>query len=329
MVRPEERPHPTRGYVRDMPMIPRYRVMIDNDFSGDPDDLFQLAHHLLSPSVEICGVIGSHLAPGDFLDPSGQSAENAVKAVNELLEIMGLSGRIPVFQGAPNGLADPTTPIKSEASLAIIAEAMKTADTKLFMACGAGLTDLASALIMRPEIADRMTLVWIGGPEYPDLTSPPYVTSGVEYNLNIDIHAARYVFNETNIPIWQVPRNVYRQCMVSLAELKERVESQGKLGHYLYHSLDRVFETTGISAETYVLGDQPLVLLTTLQTFYEADAASCESVYHDRPYLDREGRYREGDGGRQIRVFNKIDTRLMFEDLYAKLAGETRRKKRG
>lgn len=30
---------------------PRMRVIIDNDFSGDPDGLFQLAHHLLSPSV--------------------------------------------------------------------------------------------------------------------------------------------------------------------------------------------------------------------------------------------------------------------------------------
>lgn len=32
---------------------PRARVIIDNDFSGDPDDLYQLVHHLLSPSVEI------------------------------------------------------------------------------------------------------------------------------------------------------------------------------------------------------------------------------------------------------------------------------------
>jgi len=28
---------------------PRMRVMIDNDLGGDPDGLFQLAHHLMSP----------------------------------------------------------------------------------------------------------------------------------------------------------------------------------------------------------------------------------------------------------------------------------------
>src|SRR5690625_5884084 len=39
----------------------RTRVIIDNDFSGDPDDLYQLVHHLLSPTVDIRAVIGSHL----------------------------------------------------------------------------------------------------------------------------------------------------------------------------------------------------------------------------------------------------------------------------
>ena len=36
---------------------PRMRVIIDNDLGGDPDGLFQLAHHVLSPSVEIRGIM--------------------------------------------------------------------------------------------------------------------------------------------------------------------------------------------------------------------------------------------------------------------------------
>jgi purine nucleosidase len=45
---------------------PRLRVISDNDYAGDPDGLFQLAHHVLSPSVDVRAVIGSHLA----VDPS-------------------------------------------------------------------------------------------------------------------------------------------------------------------------------------------------------------------------------------------------------------------
>ncbi len=305
-------------------MASRFRVIIDNDFSGDPDDLFQLAHHLLSPSVEIRGVIGSHLQPGDLLDPSPDSAKNATAAARELIEIANFSDMVSVYEGAPSALTDMQTPHRSEASRLIIDEAMKDADVPLFITCGGGLTDLACALMEKPEIASRMTLIWIGGPEYPDLAAPPPGSSGIEYNLSIDLLAARYVFNQSNIPIWQVPRNAYRQCIVSLAELGERVLPQGKLGEYLYHSLDRVFQAPELekmaSSETYVLGDQPLVLLTALQTFFEADAASCESFLRDTPEIDERGNYCPGHGSRQIRVFNRIDTRLMFEDFFAKLA---------
>src|SRR5262245_66623113 len=53
---------------------PRMRVIIDNDFSGDPDDLFALVHHVLSPSIEIPLIIGSHLSVGDEWDPSNVQA---------------------------------------------------------------------------------------------------------------------------------------------------------------------------------------------------------------------------------------------------------------
>lgn len=58
---------------------PRMRIIIDNDFGGDPDRLFQLVQHLLSPSVEIRGIIGSHLKAGDGFDPSKETATNAIK----------------------------------------------------------------------------------------------------------------------------------------------------------------------------------------------------------------------------------------------------------
>src|SRR3954469_17102344 len=109
-------------------MQPRYRVIIDNDFSGDPDDLFQLAHHVLSPSVEIPFVIGSHLSPGDHFDPSDRQAENAADIARELLGLLGSS--IPVISGSNTGLTDTATPVPSAAAEAIVREAMRE-DTDL------------------------------------------------------------------------------------------------------------------------------------------------------------------------------------------------------
>src|SRR5690349_17622492 len=84
----------------DSVVKPRMRVIIDNDFGGDPDGLFQLVHHLLSPSVEIRGIIGSHLRPGDGFDPSKETATHAKQKIDEVLSIMNLNNKYPVYQGS-------------------------------------------------------------------------------------------------------------------------------------------------------------------------------------------------------------------------------------
>ena len=129
---------------------PRARVIIDNDFSGDPDDLYQLVHHLLSPSVEIPLIVASHLRPGDHFDPSEQQAENADLIVRDVFARMGLQSTAVIKQGSNLPLEDRVTPRPAPAVEAIIAEAMRDdVSTPLFYAAGGGLTDLASAWLDR------------------------------------------------------------------------------------------------------------------------------------------------------------------------------------
>src|SRR5436190_7651555 len=101
-------------------VTPRVRVIIDNDFSGDPDDLFQTAHHLLCPSVEIPFIIGSHLSVGDPWDPSTTQASNAVAKANELLGVMGMTGKVPVLTGSEAAIVDVKTPQRTAAAEAVI-----------------------------------------------------------------------------------------------------------------------------------------------------------------------------------------------------------------
>lgn len=301
---------------------PRARVIIDNDFSGDPDDLFQTAHHLLCPSVEIAFIIGSHLSVGDPWDPSTTQASNAAAKVNELLGVMGRS--VPVLTGSELGLVDGQTPQRTAAAEAIVAEAMRDDARPLYYAAGAGLTDLASAWLIEPRIAERLTLVWIGGLEYPDLAPPPPGAKGPEYNLRIDIVAGQVVFNQSAMPIWQVPRNVYRQMLFTHAEITTQVRPHGALGAYLAGSIERVMRWTaeaGFSiGDTYALGDSPLVTLTALQSAFEADPSSSAYVVRPAPRLDAAGQYSDDPAGRPIRVYTQIDTRLTFGDMVARLS---------
>jgi purine nucleosidase len=303
-------------------MQPRYRVIVDNDFSGDPDDLFQLAHHVLSPSVEIPVVIGSHLAPGDAFDPSDRQADNAAEVARGLLDLLGSS--IPVLAGSNTGMISPDRPVPSAASEAIVREAMRTnTDLPLFVALGAGMTELASAVLTEPRIAERLTAVWIGGPEHAGIGLDHPVPDQVEYNLRIDIPAARAVF-DSPVALWQVPRNTYRQALVSHAELDERVRPHGPLGRRLAESIDGLVdlaEGAGLRVgETYCLGDQPLVLLTALHSAFEADPSSSAYVLRPTPRLTEAGWYEDRPEGRPMRVYSALDTRLMFEDMFTKIA---------
>lgn len=303
---------------------PRLRIIIDNDFGGDPDGLFQLVHHLLSPSVEIKGVIGSHLKPGDGFDNSKMTATHAKEKIEEVLNIMNLGKVPPVYEGSNFPLENNSTPQKSDAANAIIKEAMRD-DTKLplYIVCGAGLTELASAYLLEPKIADRLTLIWIGGPEYTDIALPPPGYTSLEYNLGIDIKAAQVIFNNSRIPIWQVPRSSYRQVILPYSSLILKVKSQGKIGNYLSNSIEGVMKKTAKwnynLGETYIIGDSPLVLLTALQSSFEADPSSSQYVLRSSPLINNQGLYEVNASGRNIRIYKQLDVHLLFEDFFSKL----------
>jgi purine nucleosidase len=298
----------------------RARVIIDNDFGGDPDGLFQLAHHLLSPSIEVRGIIGSHLYPEGFFGNPG-TPEKACSVVKELLAVMKLDGKVPVHQGANERIGKDRTTVASEAARFIVQEAMRE-DTKtpLYMACGAGLTDLANACLMEPKIAKRIRLVWIGGPEHEGMAAPPPGAQRVEYNLGIDLKAGQVIFNQSEISLWQVPRDAYRQALVSSAELHHRM-GEGRLAGFLLNRLREVMRRAeGSLGEAYVLGDSPLVLLTALQSSWEVDPSSSRYTNIPTPKITDQGLYEINPQAGQMRVYTHLDTRLMFEDFYAKVA---------
>jgi len=299
---------------------PRCRVIVDNDFSGDPDGLFQLAHHLASPSTVVPLVIGSHIHPRDFLDGSDVQATNAVRAANAVLARMRPVSRPAVVAGRQRAPARGAVPEATPAARRIIAEASRTdTDLPLFYAAGAGLTDLADALRQRPEIGRRMTLLWIGGPEHADLRPTLPVRRDQEYNITIDVAAAQTVFNASDVTIWQVPRDVYRTLMISHAELAFELARCGALGRYLLAQLARVTELVGTLGETYILGDSPLVTLSSLQSSFDPDPASSTYVMRPTPRITDAATYEAVPGARAMRVYTSIDTRLTFADLFLKL----------
>ncbi len=298
------------------------RVISDNDYCGDPDGLVQLAHHLLCTNIEVRAVIGSQVAP---IDPafSSRSADESVAAAARVAALADRAD-VVILAGANEPLAGTDGPRPSAAADAIVAEALRDdTDLPLVVACGGGLTNVASAWLMEPRIAERLTLVWIGGNEHDELADAPPGALAVEYNAGIDLAAAQVVFNDSDLPIWQVPRDAYRQVLASRSELLTRMRPHGALGAHLFDALGRFADLVadfGHRGDAYPLGDSPLVLLTALVSVFEPGPSSCRSVVRPCPRIDEAGRYQPRADGAPLRIFTHLDVRLLLEDLYAKLA---------
>ncbi|MGN1219514.1 MAG: nucleoside hydrolase [Candidatus Cryptobacteroides sp.] len=297
----------------------RTKVIVVNDLCGDADGLFATAHQLLCKSINVRGIIGTHLSPRGGFTNASNTAQASVDKANELLDIMGMSGKVKVATGACEKMMAPGKPQDSEGARLIIDEALQCSpEHPLYVLVGGPLTDIASALLINPEISKNIIIVWIGGQEYDFGHQKPWGgISDVEYNLNLSIAAGQMIFNDSDVRLWQVPRDAYRRCLYGMDEIKLKITPYGRLGEYLDASLGGVKRFA--AKEEYVLGDSPLVLLSSLQTFFEPDTASSDFVEVNAPYITDEGLYDFSRPGRKIRVYTTLDTSLMFRDMETKI----------
>lgn len=299
----------------------RIRVISDNDYSGDPDGLVQLAHHLLSPTVQICGIIGSHLRKDVPWPVAENPATEAAEFASELLDLCKIDYEVPVLAGAETGLETPGVPMNSPAADFIIKEALRDdTDLPLYYVCGGPLTQIASAYLKEPAISKRLKLVWIGGHGYDQVQ----LHKEPEFNLAADIYAAQVVFNDSDLELWQVPESTYSTTLVSRAETIHRLANQGEIGAYIwnkYRTVELFANSIGINfGEVFVYGDSPLASLTVLQTAFSELSLSSSSHLRPSPKISSDGHYVFENSQKDLRVFTTIDTRLMVEDFFIKLA---------
>jgi purine nucleosidase len=237
----------------------------------------------------------------------------------KILDLMKLTGKIPLHAGAPTALPDEKTPVDSPGARFIIEEALKDDPRPLHVAFLGPLTDMASALLLEPSIAERnVRVVWIGGGDWP--------VGGFEYNLWNDVGSANVVFR-SNVEVWQVPSTLYKVLPVSYAELAEKVYDKGPLGKYLVEQLiDWNKRASAVNFPWYPLdgiehrslGDSPVVGVIMYPE-------SGWSEWRAAPEFNSEMNYVHTGKYRPIKVYTSVDTRFILEDFFAKLAIFARR----
>lgn len=161
-------------------------VVIDSDAYNEIDDQFAISLALLSP--ERCRVQALYAAP--FLNHRSVSPEDGMeKSYEEIGRLLRLLGQdVPRFRGAPRYLPDEDTPVVSDAAQDLARRAMAyTPEKPLYVVALGAITNVASALLLQPEIADRVVIVFLGG---HSLDWP----QNREFNLSQDVAASRIVY---------------------------------------------------------------------------------------------------------------------------------------
>jgi inosine-uridine nucleoside N-ribohydrolase len=299
-------------YNFSVPKEKMIRVITDTDAKNEADDQYAIVHTLLSPRFDNRAIIAAHFGE----EKSKTSMEDSFREIQTLLQLMNMADEDLAVQGAFQALPDENTPIPSPGAEFIINEAMADDPKPLFITFLGPLTDIASAYLMEPRIAETVTIIWIGGGKYP--------IGGREYNLSNDIHAANVVF-KSNIPVWQVPQDVYRRVMVSFAELESRVKPCGKIGEYLFEQLVKWSHTPyGMrslyrTGECWCLGDSPAVGLMLNEHEFHYDLIPAPEFSSDMCYTHHTHHP-------PIRVYNYIDSRFILEDFFLKIKLFTQKK---
>ena len=297
-------------YKFEVPDAKKIRMIVHTDCKNEADDQYALVHHLLTPKFIMKGIVAGHFNRTSGKWGDGCTARASLQEVKKILELMDMEGICPVAKGAEYPLDNEQEAVWSQGAQLIIDEAMREDTHPLFVAVQGALTDVACAILLKPEICERMTVIWIGGGAYP--------AGGWEFNVSQDIAAANVVM-KSQVPLWQIPSDVYEQMEVSYAELEARVQPRGAVGEYLFRQLVEFAsghpDNPWPSGESWCLGDSPSVYVLlereSKSSLYQEMAAPC--IRYENMTYSYEVK------NRNIRVFRKLNVSMALEDFYAKL----------
>lgn len=213
-------------------------VVLDTDAYNEVDDQFAIAYLLRSAPKLMTRAI--YAAP--FLNARSETpADGMEKSYDEICNVLSLMDTdVPVFRGSMDFLADESTPVVSPAALDLIDRASAySPERPLYVIAIGAITNVASALLIAPEIAKNIVIVWLGGHAY-------HYRNTKEFNMHEDVAAARVVM-QSGAPLVQLPcRGVVDLFTVSRLDILHYFEGKNALCDYLLsHSVEQLDEENG------------------------------------------------------------------------------------
>lgn len=309
-------------------------VVIDTDLTNEIDDEFALVYALLSP--ERLNVRAIHAAPYSLspgLVEAGALSELGVRLLILQLETLGLDlsvtpirepgpsmerayGRaqqinelmersVDIRRGSNRFLDGQRVPVDSDAARNLIALANETREGKLYVVAQGALTNVASALLLDPSIAEHVVVVWTSA--YPSY----WPRRNASFNLVQDVEAARVVFESGATVVYLPGYFVGEKLRVTRPEMVEYVQGRGAVGDYLFELYDG-HPLFGHYAHSKVIWDMVSVAYLVEPAWFLDESRAPLT-------LDADLRWAPGSGA-SVREVLDVDRDRIFRDFYDKLA---------
>ena len=291
-------------------------VVLDTDAYNEIDDLYALAYMIRSNDrLNVKGIMAAPFYSPASMGRTRQNSsakegmEQSYLAIRKLLSVMGETElKDHVFKGAEKNLPDEQTPVDCQAVREIIRLAREhTPEEPLYVVGIAVLTDIASAILLAPDITDKMVVVWLGGhgKEWQSCS---------DFNAVQDIAAARVVFG-CGVAAVQLPCNgVVSEFRISRVELEYYMRGKSKLSDYL---LDVSFAFME-QREKKKDWSKPLWDVTAVA--WLLDEKFMEDRYEHSPVFEYDNCYGVDLRRHFIKYVYHTNRDILFEDMFAKLA---------
>ncbi len=284
-------------------------VVFDTDTYNEIDDQYALAYLIKNP--ERLNVKAIYAAP--FLnDKSSGPADGMEKSYREIMNILSLMEcdelKKLVYKGSETFMPDENTPVQSAAANDLVQRAMEySEDNPLYVIAIGAITNIASALLIKPEIKDRIVLIWLGGNAH-------HWKDNKEFNLYQDIAGARIVFG-CGVPLVQLPcMGVVSAFTTGGPELEFWLRGKNKLCDYLV-------DATTAEAKRCNGGEfwtRPIWDVTAVAWLLEGDYML--ECFEPSPIPEYDNTYSFDKDRHLIKYVYHINRDSLFGDLFTKLA---------
>ena len=283
----------------------KVRMVLDTDTYNEIDDQFALAYAYLSDEkIRLEAVYAAPFKNNRSLSPA-DGMEKSFEEIERLLTLLGKSPENFAFRGSDRYLESETDPVISDAALDLVDKAKKSSpEDPLYVVPVGCITNIASAILIEPEIIKNIVVVWLGG---NGLNWPHQK----EFNLMQDVKAARVILN-SGVPMVIMPcKPVVSHFHTTIPELEYYLKGKNKLSDYLFSCVKEY--SPGTEAWSKVIWDVTAVAWLVNSSWIQTN------LVHS-PVLTDQVTYSVDNSRHFIRMATSLNRDAIFRDLFNKLS---------